>query len=53
MARILDAHRLASTQPAAVKQLASLLEMLHREAAPKRGRLAAVQQMSGPRGDAG
>jgi hypothetical protein len=48
MARILDDHRLASTQPAAVKQLASLLEMLHREAAPKRGRLAAVQKMSGP-----
>jgi hypothetical protein len=46
MARILDDHRLASTQPAAVKQLASLLEMLHREAAPKRGRLAAVQKMS-------
>jgi hypothetical protein len=46
MARILDDHRLASTQPAAVKQLASLLEMLHREAAPKRGRLAAMQKMA-------
>jgi hypothetical protein len=49
MARILDDHRLASTQPAAVKQLASLLGMLHREAAPKRGRLAAVQAMTGDR----
>lgn len=54
MARILDDHRLASTQPAAVKQLQSVMSMLHREAAPRRGRLAAVQAMITPsRADAG
>jgi hypothetical protein len=46
MARILDDHRLATTAPSAAKQLASLLETLHRAAPPKRGRLAVVQKMA-------
>jgi hypothetical protein len=37
MARILDSGENVPTWPAAVKQLASLMETLHREAAPKRG----------------
>ena len=49
MARILDDRRLVSTQPAAAKQLERLMGVLHREAAPKRGRLAAVQKMTGDR----
>lgn len=46
MARILDSNGNVPTWPAAVKQLASLMATLHKEGAPKRGRLAAVQQMS-------
>jgi hypothetical protein len=54
MARILDDHRLATTAPSAAKQLASLLDVLHRAAPPKRGRLAVVQKMSASsRPDAG
>jgi hypothetical protein len=46
MARILDDPRHVPTQPSAAKQLASLLDTLHHEAVPRRGRLHAVQQMS-------
>jgi hypothetical protein len=46
MARILDHPGLGTTQPAAARQLASLLDVLHREAAPQRGRLAVVQKMA-------
>jgi hypothetical protein len=45
MARILDNPLWVTTQPSAVRQLASVLALLHREAAPRRGRLALVQQM--------
>jgi hypothetical protein len=54
MARILDHPGAVTTQPAAARQLMSLLDVLHREAAPRRGRLAAVQKMSASsRPDAG
>jgi hypothetical protein len=54
MGRILDSGGNVPTQPAAAEQLASLMDTLHREAAPRRGRLAAVQAMSKPsRPDAG
>ena len=46
MARILDDRRLATTQPSAAKQLASLLATLRANAVPKRSRLAVVQQMT-------
>jgi hypothetical protein len=46
MARILDHPGAVTTQPAAARQLASLLDTLHKRAAPQRGRLAAVQAMS-------
>jgi hypothetical protein len=46
MARILDHPGAVTTQPEAARQLMSLLDVLHREAAPKRGRLAAVQAMT-------
>ena len=46
MARILDSGRNVPTWPAAAKQLGSLMDTLRREAAPRRGRLAAVQAMS-------
>jgi hypothetical protein len=48
MARILDSDGHVPTMPAAAKQLASLLDTLHREAGPRRGRLAVVQEMSKP-----
>jgi hypothetical protein len=54
MGRILDDHRLATTAPSAAEQLASLLNMLNKSAAPKRGRLAVVQDMApSSRPDAG
>jgi hypothetical protein len=53
MARILDSDGNIPTMPAAAKQLASLMATLHKEAAPKRGRLSAVQKMSASRPDAG
>jgi hypothetical protein len=46
MARILDHPGAVTTQPAAARQLMSLLDTLHRSAAPKRGRLAVVQAMT-------
>ena len=46
MARILDDPRQVTTQPSAAKQLTSLLEVLRREAAPRPGRLRAVQAMT-------
>jgi hypothetical protein len=46
MARILDDRRLVTTQPSAAKQLASLMAVLHRQAAPRSGRLALVQAMT-------
>ena len=46
MGRILDDPRQVTTQPSAAKQLASLLEVLRRAAAPRRGRLAVVQAMT-------
>jgi hypothetical protein len=46
MARILDHPGAVTTQPAAVKQLMSLMDTLHKSAAPQRGRLAVVQEMS-------
>lgn len=46
MARILDSDGNVPTMPAAAKQLASLLDTLRREAAPRRGRLASVQAMT-------
>ena len=49
MARILDSDGNVPAWPAAAKQLASLMATLHKEAAQRRGRLAAVQAMAGPR----
>jgi hypothetical protein len=46
MARILDDPRQVTTQPSAVRQLMSLMGVLRREAAPRPGRLAAVQALS-------
>jgi hypothetical protein len=46
MARILDSDGNVPTMPSAAKQLASLLEMLHRQATPRRSRLAVVQAMT-------
>ena len=46
MARILDSDGNVPTWPAAAKELTLLLNMLHREAAPKRTRLARVQAMT-------
>ena len=46
MGRILDSEGCVTTQPSAAKQLASLMAVLHRQAAPRPGRLALVQQMS-------
>jgi hypothetical protein len=47
MARILDSDGNVPTMPSAAKQLASLLGLLHRQAAtPRRSRLAVVQEMS-------
>jgi hypothetical protein len=55
MARILDSGENVPTWPAAAKQLASLMDTLHKEATPKYGRLAEIQAMSAhpPRPDAG
>jgi hypothetical protein len=54
MARILDSDGNIPTWPSAARQLSSLLDTLHKSAAPKRGRLAAVQKMSpSSRPDAG
>lgn len=46
MARILDHPGAVTTQPAALRQLAAVLETLHRSVAPRRGRLAVVQEMT-------
>jgi hypothetical protein len=46
MGRILDDRRLATTQPSAARQLERFMAVLRREATPRRGRLAAVQDMS-------
>jgi hypothetical protein len=46
MARILDSEGNVPTKPSAAKQLASLMNTLHREAAPRRGRLQVIQQMT-------
>ncbi len=46
MARILDSDGNIPTWPAAAKQLMSVMDTLHREAAPKQGTLAAIQAMS-------
>ena len=46
MARILDSGQNVPTWPAAVKQLMSVMATLHKEAEPRRGRLAEVQAMS-------
>ena len=46
MARILDDPRQVTTQPSAVRQLVSLLEVLRRSVAPRPGRLAVVQDMT-------
>ena len=46
MGRILDDPRQVTTQPSAAKQLASLLAVLQRQAAPRTGRLALVQAMT-------
>jgi len=46
MARILDHPGAVTTQPAAAKQLMSLMDTLRENAAPKRGKLAAIQAMS-------
>jgi hypothetical protein len=46
MGRILDDPRQVTTQPSAAKQLASLLEVLRRAAAPRSCRLALVQAMT-------
>ena len=43
---ILDDPRQVTTQPSAAKQLASLLAVLQRQAAPRTGRLALVQAMT-------
>jgi hypothetical protein len=47
MARILDNPRAVSSQPAAAKVLAALLDKLRQSAAPgRRGHLAVVQTMT-------
>jgi hypothetical protein len=46
MARILDSDGNVPTWPSAAKQLASLMAVLHRQAAPRPGRLQLVQAMS-------
>jgi hypothetical protein len=46
MGRILDDRRLVTTQPSAARQLERFMAVLRREATPKRGRLAVVQEMS-------
>jgi hypothetical protein len=44
--RILDDRRLVTTQPSAARQLERFMAVLRREARPRRGRLAAVQDTS-------
>jgi hypothetical protein len=46
MARILDDRRLVTTQPSAARQLERLMGVLRRDAAPRRGRLRVVQEMT-------
>jgi hypothetical protein len=54
MARILDHPGAVTTQPAACRQLMSVMDALRKSVEPKRGRLAAVQKMSASsRPDAG
>jgi hypothetical protein len=53
MAAILDNPGAITSQPSACRQLTSIMDELHRVAAPRRGRLAAVEAMSKPRGTAG
>jgi hypothetical protein len=54
MARILDNPLLATTQPSACEKLLQIMTELHKSAAPRRGKLAAVQEMSASsRPDAG
>jgi hypothetical protein len=45
MSRILDDHRLATTQPSAARQLSSLMLTLRRASAAPRGRLAVISKM--------
>lgn len=46
MCRILDDRRQVTTQPSACGKLLVIMSALHKEAAPRRGRLAVIQQMS-------
>jgi hypothetical protein len=46
LGEILDDRRLSTTHPSAAKQLVAIIEKLGRASAPRRGRLAAVQDMS-------
>lgn len=46
LGKILDDRRLSTTHPSAGKQLVAIMEKLRQASAPKRGRLAVVQEMA-------
>jgi hypothetical protein len=46
LARVLDSGQNLPSWPSAVKQLTAVMDMLHAQAAPRPGRLAAVQKLS-------